>query len=101
MNDLGAVRLAAAEAGDLLQRVIDMMIDGVAFPEDSLKSYTIISHEGDYLGTAPSTDVQFAVHYMKRKGRQIGTIPSTLDDKNKRMSHPGMTFAWTKSSLDI
>ena len=89
MNDLTQVRLAAAEAGDTMQRVIEMMIDGVAFPDDKdRRIYDVFSHEGDNLGRLSSTEVQFAMHYMKQRGRRVGTL------RHNHPAHPGFSFAW-------
>jgi hypothetical protein len=89
MNDLTQVRLAAAEAGDVMQRVIDMMIDGVAFPDDKdRRFYDVFSHEGDGLGRISSASVQFAMNYMKLRGRHVGTL------RHNDPCHPGFTFAW-------
>lgn len=89
MSDLSQVRLAAAEAGDGTQRAIDLMIDGVAFPDDhDRRRYYVFSHEGDELGELNSNEVQYAIHYLKLRGRMVGTLPGT------HPSHPGFSFAW-------
>lgn len=89
MNDLTQVRLAAAEAGDVMQRVIEMMIDGVAFPDErDRRFYDVVSHEGDWLDRVSSVSVQFAMHYMKQRGRRVGTL------RHNHPAHPGFSFAW-------
>jgi hypothetical protein len=89
MNDLSQVRLEAAAAGDAMQRIIDMMIDGVAFCYMKDKRiYHVYTHEGDDLGTLLASEVQFAVHYMKLRGRPVGTM------LHEHPAHPGLSFAW-------
>lgn len=89
MNDLSQVRLAAAAAGDDMQRVIDVMTDGVAFPDEKdRRIYHVFSHEGDELGQLNSNQVQYAIHYLKLRGRPVGTLPGSDP------CHPGFSFAW-------
>ena len=63
---------AVAGAGAHLGRVVQAMIDGVAFAQDDGKTYDVFSHEGDEMGSFTTADINFATNYMKRLGRPVG-----------------------------
>lgn len=97
MQELNQLRLIAASSGDVLERTINAMIDGVAFPDgmDS-KLYRVFSHEGDDICTLSTAEVNFAIFYMKQQGRRVGTMEYDIP------SHPGFSFAWQgRHYLDI
>jgi len=91
------VRLAIASAGAHLAAVIAAMYEGVAFRRDG-KTYDIFSHEGDELGSISTADLNFAIHTVRRMGREVGKCKHhQYDPITKKLSpeyEPAFTFAW-------
>ena len=82
-------------AGEHIGGVIMMMYDGVAFP-DSIDSqrYQVVSHEGDELGWLSTSDVEFAICFMKQRGKQVGKCSSFYRGLMNCRHKPGFSFAW-------
>jgi len=78
-------------AGPHLAKVIRTMVEGVAFPVlGNNKLYICFSHEGEELGLLQTQDVNYAISYMKRRGRAVGKnrgygLPNQM---------PAYTFGW-------
>lgn len=92
------VRLAIASAGAHLAAVIAAMYEGVAFRVDG-KTYEIFSHEGDPLGTISTADLNFAIHTVRRMGREVGKCKQYPFDPVSRTFdytwyEPAFTFGW-------
>jgi hypothetical protein len=91
------IQQAMAEAGSHLANVIQVLYDGVAFPAGG-KVYDVFSHEGDELGQITTADLNFATHFMKRRGRAVGKLMhSDWDPVTKKFSTnyvPAFSFAW-------
>lgn len=92
------VRLAIASAGAHLAAVIAAMYDGVAFRRDG-KTYDIFSHGGDELGSISTADLNFAIHTVRRMGREVGKCKQYHFDQVSRTFdytryEPAFTFAW-------
>lgn len=79
----------AGRAGLHLARVIQKMIDGVAFRQDG-KTFNVFSHEGDELGTLTTEDVGYAISFMKRHGIAVGKCHSYMPADG-----PAFSFAWS------
>jgi hypothetical protein len=92
-----AILTAARHAGDHIARVVQLLIDGVAFPTDG-KTYEVFSHEGDELGSITTADLGFAINLMRRMGREPGKCKHyTYDPATKTFPptyQPAFTFAW-------
>lgn len=86
MNDTQFLKQAVATAGQF-GRVIQLLIDGVAFRENGVQ-YRIFSHEGDELGLISTADVNFATNFMRRLGRKVGKCHGFP------LHEPAFTFAW-------
>jgi hypothetical protein len=84
-------------AGQHLGNVIKMLVDGVAFRQTG-SVFFVFSHEGDPLGEISTADLNFAICYMKRLGRQVGKLKHfTYDPAVKAWSttyEPAFTFSW-------
>ncbi len=80
---------AIANVGDHMKSVIQMLVDGVAFFETGIL-YRVFSHEGDELGTISTADLVYAIHYLKRSGREVGKCRNELGTR----FNPGFSFAW-------
>jgi hypothetical protein len=77
------------KAGAHLGRVIQMMVDGVAFPQaEDRREYHVFSHEGDELGKIATADVNYAIAFMKKQGRRVGKCHTHQSDL------PAFTFGW-------
>jgi hypothetical protein len=77
-------------AGEHIGKVIRMMVDGVAFPDNhDSRRYVVYSHEGDDLGHISTNDVGYAISFMKQRGRQVGKMRTTSTN-----FAPAFSFAW-------
>lgn len=92
------IETAIAGAGTHLGNVIRTLHDGVAFRHCG-QTFNVFSHEGDELGKLSTADVNFAVCYMKRLGRQVGkcthpTFTNSQGIHGPLAGEPAFTFAW-------
>jgi hypothetical protein len=89
---------AIKDAGAHFGGVIHLMVNGVAFPKiGNTKEFTVMSHEGEELGELSRADVEYAIAYMKRRGRKVGKVYMGWYAPNKRQqgdTSPAFTFAW-------
>lgn len=87
-------------AGAHVRKVVQAMIDGVAFRRDA-HTFEVFSHEGDELGILMTADVNYAIHVMKRAGRPVGKLTHlTMRNHPFYSQEPAYTFAWVDWLLD-
>ena len=85
---------AIAAAGEHVGKVIQLLVDGVAFRENG-NWYRVFSHEGDLIGRVTTNDLGYAISFMKRQGRAVGKVPHpTFISNNLGHIEPSFTFAW-------
>lgn len=98
-----AIDTIIAKAGEHFAKVIKLMCDGVAFPDEKDgKKFHVFSHEGDELGTLSAADVSYAIHFVKQQGRQVGKMKSMFIERliggkmtfREEPTRPAYTFAW-------
>lgn len=88
------IKSTVASAGEHIGKVIQMLHDGVAFPNvqnNRLLEYQVISHEGDELGIITTADLNFAIHFMKRNGWPVGKY---VDGYQMSTLKTAFTFGW-------
>jgi hypothetical protein len=87
-------------AGSHVGQVIQMLYDGVAFATEDNKTYEVYNHCGDFVGMLNANDVQYAICFMKKRGRAVGKTATLLPirdgDSSMRFTctKPSFTFAW-------
>lgn len=95
--NVSAVDGAIAKAGEHFGRVIKIMAEGVAFPDekDGTK-YHVISHSGDDdLGFLSAADVSYAIYLVKQYGRQVGKMRSLIRTNGYTdTQRPAYSFGW-------
>lgn len=93
----GELRPVLLGATTHLREVLEMLIQGVAFVnlrkvngQDVWggKTYEVYSHQGDPLGELSTADINYAIYYMKKRGRAIGKCSHLAS------GWPGFTLSW-------
>lgn len=85
------IEALAEQAGGNLKKVILMMKAGVAFRQQDNRVYEIWGHDGDYVGSASTVDVEYAISFMKRQGIEVGKCSNPGPSL---FCGPAFTFHW-------
>lgn len=96
ITNIHAVDAVIAKAGEHFGRVLKIMAEGVAFPEEQDgKRYHVISHSGDDdLGYLTAADVSYAIYLVKQQGRAVGKMRSLIHGPHADMQRPAYSFGW-------
>lgn len=95
VTNISAVDAVIAKSGEHFGRVLRIMAEGVAFPEENDGTkYHVISHSGDDdLGYLSAADVSYAIYLVKQQGRQVGKITSIIRNGDPKQ-RPAYSFGW-------